>query len=193
MIQLVLTLCLLITSSFAALAQDVVATLYSSTGIVEVTLSKSMRTTQGREGLLLYERDLVRTGVDGKATILLRDGPEIRLFENTEFQIQEASEQGAGERSFRRKLFLRFGAFLSNFFGRSDHTVIETSHFQLKPEGTSFHVQASKEQGSAAFFSGKLLVQNVRGKALLEPSEAVLCVNRGDILSDRIEMLTQQL
>ena len=90
MIQLVLTLCLLITSSFAALAQDAVATLYSSTGVVEVTLSKSMRTTQGREGLLLYERDLVRTGVDGKATILFRDGSEIRLFENTEFQIQEA-------------------------------------------------------------------------------------------------------
>ena len=85
MIQLVLTLCLLITSSFAALAQDVVATLDLSTGVVEVTLSKSMRTTQGREGLMLYERDLVRTGVDGKATILFRDGSEIRLFENTEF------------------------------------------------------------------------------------------------------------
>ena len=78
MIQLVLTLCLLITFSFLALAQDAVATLCSSTGVVEVTLSKSMRTTQGREGLLLYERDLVRTGVDGKATILFRDGSEIR-------------------------------------------------------------------------------------------------------------------
>ena len=62
MIQLVLTLCLLITSSFAALAQDVVATLYPSTGVVEVTLSKSMRTTQGREGLLLYERGLELKG-----------------------------------------------------------------------------------------------------------------------------------
>ena len=60
MIQLVLTLCLLIISSFAALAQDAVATLYSSTGVFEVTLSKSMRTTQGREGLLLYERDLFK-------------------------------------------------------------------------------------------------------------------------------------
>ena len=193
MIQLVLTLCLLTTFSFAALAQDAVATLYSSTGVVEVTLSKSMRTTQGREGLLLYERDLVRTGVDGKATILFRDGSEIRLFENTEFQIQEASEQGAGERTFRRKLLLRFGALLSNFFGRSDYTVIETPHFQLKPEGTSFHVQVSKEQGSVALFSGKLLVENVRGKALLEPGEAVLGVNRGDTLSNRIEKLNQQL
>ena len=57
-----LTLCLLITVSFAALAQDEVATLYSSTGVVEVTLSKSMRTTQGREGLLLYERGLELKG-----------------------------------------------------------------------------------------------------------------------------------
>ena len=79
MSQLVLTLCLLTPFSFVALAQDAVATLYSSTGVVEVTLSKSMRTTQGREGLLLYERDLVRTGIDGKATILLSDGSEIRI------------------------------------------------------------------------------------------------------------------
>ena len=62
MIQLVLTLCLLITFSFAALAQDAVATPYSSTGVVKVTLSKSMRTTQGREGLLLYERGLELKG-----------------------------------------------------------------------------------------------------------------------------------
>ncbi len=115
------------------------------------------------------------------------------MFENTEFQIQEASEQAAGERTFRRKLLLRFGAFLSNFFGSSNHTVIETPHFQLKPEGTSFHVQVSKEQGSVALFSGKLLVENVRGKALFEPGEAVLGVNRGDTLSNRIEKLNQQL
>ena len=193
MIQLVLRLCLLTTFSFAVLAQDAVATLYLSKGVVEVTLSKSMRITQGREGLLLYERDLVRTGVDGKVTILFRDGSEIRLFENTEFQIQEAFEQGAGERTFRRKLLLRFGAFLSNFFGRSDHTLTETPHFQLKLEGTSFNKQVSKEQELVALFSGKLLVQNVRGKALLEPGEVVLGVNRGEILSDRIEKLTQQL
>ena len=54
-------------------------------------------------------------------------------------------------------------------------------------------MQASKEQRSAALFSGKLFIQNVRGKALLEPGETVLGVNRGDMLSDRIEMLTQQL
>ena len=100
------------------------------------------------------------------------------------FKFKKLFERGVGERTFRRKLLLRFGAFLSNFFGRSDHKVIETPHFQLKPEGTSFHVQASKEQGSAALFSGKLFIHNVRGKALLEPGEAVLGVNRGDILSD---------
>ena len=55
------------------------ATLYPSTGVFEITPSKSMRTTQGREGLLLYERDLVLTGVDGKATILFRDGSEIQI------------------------------------------------------------------------------------------------------------------
>ena len=89
MSRLVLTLCLLTPFSFVALAQDAVATLYSSTGVGEATLFKSMRTTQGRKSLLLYERDLVCTGV-GEATILFRDGSEIRLFENTEFQIQEA-------------------------------------------------------------------------------------------------------
>ena len=119
--------------------------------------------------------------------------PRFDCLKTQNFKFKKLFERGVGERTFRRKLLLRFGAFLSNFFGRSDHTVIDTPHFQLKPEGTSFHVQASKEQGSVALFAGKLLVQNVRGNALLEPGEAILGVNRSDILSDRIEMLTQQL
>ena len=141
---------------------------------------------------MLYERDLVCTGL-GEATILFRDGSEIRLFENTEFQIQEAIERGVEERTFRRKLLLRFGALLSNFFGRSDHTVIETPHFQLKPEGTSFNVQVSQEQGAVALFSAEILCQNVRGKALLQSGEVIFGVNRGGILSGRIEKLIQQL
>ena len=127
--------------------------------------------------MLLYERDLVCTGV-GEATILFRDGSEIRLFENTEFHIQEAFERGVEERTFRRKLLLRFGAFLSNFFGRSDHTVIETPHFQLKSEGTSFNVQVSQEQGAVALFSAEILGQNVRGKALLQSGGVIWCQPR---------------
>ena len=109
------------------------------------------------------------------------------------FKFKKLFERGVGERTFRRKLLLRFGAFLSNFFGRSDHKVIETPHFQLKPEGTSFHVQVPQEQRSVALFSGEILVQNVRGKALLKPGEVIFGVNRGGILSSRIEKLTQQL
>ena len=54
-------------------------------------------------------------------------------------------------------------------------------------------MQVSKEQESVALFSGRLLIQNVRGKALLEQGEAVLAADRGEVLSDRIEKLTQQL
>ena len=75
----------------------------------------------------------------------------------------------------------------------SDHTVIETPHFQFKTKGTSCHVQVSQEQGSVALFSGEILVQNVRGKVLLQPGEVIFGVNRGGTLSSRIEKLTQQL
>ena len=44
-----------------------------------------------------------------------------------------------------------------------------------------------------ALFSGEILVQNVREKALLQPGEVIFGVNRGSILSGRIEKLTQQL
>ena len=95
------------------------------------------------------------------------------MFENTEFQIQEASEQGTDGCAFRRKLLLRFGALLSNFFGKKDHIVTETPHFELKSEETSFHVQVSKELGYKSLFSGRLLGQSFRGKALLELGETV--------------------
>ena len=44
-----------------------------------------------------------------------------------------------------------------------------------------------------ALFSGEIRVQSVRGKALLQPGEVIFGVNRGGILSSRIEKLIQQL
>ena len=69
----------------------------------------------------------------------------------------------------------------------------ETPHFELKSEETSFHVQVSKELGYKSLFSGRLLGQSFRGKALLELGETVHGVDQSDTFSDRIENLTQQL
>ena len=69
----------------------------------------------------------------------------------------------------------------------------ETPHFELKFEETSFHVQVSKELGYKSLFSGRLLGQSFRGKALLELGETVHGVDQSDTFSDRIENLTQQL
>jgi len=82
---------------------------------------------------------------------------------------------------------------LSNFFGKKDHIVTETPHFELKSEETSFHVQVSKEQVYISLFSGRLLGQYFRGKALLELGKRVHGVDQSETFSDRIENLTQQL
>ena len=174
-------------------AQTAVATLYQTVGLVEVTLSRTQRTTRGREGLLLYERDRIRTGVDGRATILFRDGSEVRLFENTEFAIEEVKEQSAGERTFRRRLLLRFGAIWSNFFGQSEATVIETPHFRLRPEGTAFQVEITDAHGSVTLSTGKLRVSNRAGDALLKPGQTLQEVTQLVPLPPRIQTLPAQL
>ena len=69
----------------------------------------------------------------------------------------------------------------------------ETPHFELKSEETSFHVQVSIVQEYISLFSGRLLGQYFRGKALLELGETVHGVDQSDTFSDRIENLTQQL
>ena len=82
---------------------------------------------------------------------------------------------------------------MSNFFGKKDHIVTETPHFELKSEETSFHVQVSIEQEYISLFSGRLLGQHFRGKKVLELGKTVHGVDQSDTFSDRIENLTQQL
>ena len=109
------------------IASDAVATMMEVNGNVEVTLSRTLRTTQGRNGLLLYAKDRIRTGLDGKATILFRDGSRLRLFENTEFVIEAVTEQKSNTgRSFQYKLLLKLGAIWSHFAENHQDTKIQT-------------------------------------------------------------------
>ena len=82
---------------------------------------------------------------------------------------------------------------MSNFFGKKDHVLTETPHFELKFVETAFHLQVSKEQRYISLSSGKLPGQYYRGKSLLELGETVHGVEQSDTFSDQIRNLTQQL
>jgi hypothetical protein len=176
-----------------AQAQDAVATLMESQGIVEVTLARTQRSTQGRAGLLLYERDRIRTGTDGSATILFRDGSEITLFNNTEFVIQAVQEQEAGERTFQRRLQLKFGAFWSNFFGESEATEIVTPHFQVIPQGTAFLVTVGAEFGSVLLSDGEVEVRNRVGSVRLQSGQRLRNARIFDELPQLVEAAPARL
>ena len=68
-------------------AQDsspAIATILQIEGSVEVLTNVSPKGLRGRDGMLLFAGNKIRTAGKSKATVEYRDGSRIRLFQNSE-------------------------------------------------------------------------------------------------------------
>ena len=105
-----------------------IATLTHVKGKVEVQLSRNNKRTLGRNGLLLYPKDAIITGSSGRVTVLFRDGSEIRLFENTQFVIEDARESASQKRSFHYRFFYEAWVFLGEIQQGPSENKTSNSH-----------------------------------------------------------------
>jgi len=171
-----------------------VATLSKVVGKVDVILAKNQRMTLARNGLLLYAKDLVKTGNDGKATLLFRDGSEIRLFESTEFLIESAKEAPTKKRSFRYKLRMKKGAFWGMLKRGRQNTTLSTPTATIGVKGTALRV-TELDNGSAtiALTEGSIEVRNGASMVKLTPGKWLRNIQRMDDLKQRVTDIPNKL
>jgi len=119
-------------------ALNAVASLGKIKGIVEVSRDETKIT--GRKGLILHDKDQVITGARSKATIIFRDGSEIRLFQKTKFIIEKSIEQKSEHRGFINNFRLTVGSFWGKFTKRRQNTKIKTPTATIGIKGTTLAV-----------------------------------------------------
>ncbi len=174
-------------------ANTAMASLNQTGGSVEVIQAQDQKRIKGRDGLLLYATDTVKTGDNGHTTILFRDGSEVRLFENTEFVIEEAAELETQERSFNYKFLMKLGSMWGKFVRGRQKTKIQSSNATIGVKGTVLRLKDSEESATIAVAEGALAVENGTSSVILESGKRLAAFTNEDQLEDKLEDIPYRL
>lgn len=122
-------------------AKEFKATLVAFAGSVMVLQRGSNRWVVASMDMALRDKDVVRTGVNGTATLVFPDGSAIQLEPNTEFEVRLLDFVRGGLRD--RSFMVRFGAavaYVSQFFGVRSQATVCTPTAVAAVRGTGFRV-----------------------------------------------------
>jgi hypothetical protein len=117
------------------------ATLVSFSGSVTVFQSTTNQWVPAKPEMALKDKDVVRTGANGTATLVFPDGSAIQLEPNTEFEVRLLDFVRGGVRN--RSFMVRFGsavAYVSQFFGARSQATVCTPTAVAAVRGTGFRV-----------------------------------------------------
>ncbi len=117
------------------------ATLVSFSGSVSVFQNTTNQWVPAKPEMALRDKDVVRTGANGTATLVFPDGSAIQLEPNTEFEVRLLDFVRGGVRD--RSFMVRFGsavAYVSQFFGARSQATVCTPTAVAAVRGTGFRV-----------------------------------------------------
>ena len=167
-------------------AQDnrpAIATLLQIEGGVEVVTEKSPKGRRGRDGMLLFSGNKIRTSVKSKATVVYRDGSHIRLFQNSEFLLDLSEEQNTSRRTFKYQLTLNNGSLRGRFKKGLQRTIIITPTALIRVKGTSVRIAENNNKVTVSLTEGQVEVSNLSSSTIMNAGQWMPQFGRTDDLS----------
>ena len=167
-------------------AQDsspAIATLLQIEGGVEVVTDKSPKGRRGRDGMLLFAGNKIRTSGKSKATVEYRDGSRIRLFQNSEFLLDLSEEQNTSRRTFKYLLTLNNGSLRGRFKKGLQRTKISTPTALIRVKGTSVRITENNNKATVSLTEGQVEVSNLSSSTIMNAGQWMPEFGRTDDLS----------
>ena len=175
----------------SAWSVDAVASFGQVSGTVQVI--RETRKIPARTGLILNDQDVVVTGKDSRATIIFRDGSEIRLFQDTQFIIEKSEETKKGSRRFLHDFKLKVGSFWGKFLPGKQTTKISTPTATIGIKGTSMVMSQGNDKLDLSLSSGLISVQNEDEEMDLKPGNRIQNLSRKGSISEKVSPLPYRL
>ena len=139
-------------------ALNAIASIKSLNGNVQV--QRKNHILAARSGLVLNDKDMVKTLNNGRVTLLFRDGSEVRLFANTTFIIEKTSESKGKKRRFINLFKLKLGSLWGKFSRSSKKTMIITPTATAGIKGTNLTLSEQDNRLDVSLSSGKVELEN---------------------------------
>lgn len=175
----------------ALYAINAVASIKASIGDVKV--SRDNKSISGRKGLILNDGDTIITEKNAKATILFRDGSIIRLYQNTQFVIEQSVENDSAHRGFFNRFKLSVGSLWGKFSKNRQRTLISTPTATCGIKGTSVALSQKATSLDVALSTGLVELENEDEKIELEPGKMIKGITKRGSFQSKIEDIPYQI
>ncbi|HUJ75780.1 MAG TPA: FecR domain-containing protein, partial [bacterium] len=172
---------------------DVIASLQTLTGDVQVVQKESGQAMEGRAGLLLRAGDVIVTADQARATIKFRDGSEVRLFQNTRFVLQASKENAGSSRTFKLDLLLRAGALWGLFARQVETAKITTPTATIGVKGTTLRVLERDNKERVGLTEGVIEVTNARNSVELQAGTRLAAFGPQDDLTQKVQPIPYKI
>ena len=149
-----------------------IAVLSQVSGEVRVWQDQQQTTQKVTEGALLSSNHHLRTLDDGKVTLLLRDGSEIRVLEKTQLHLVRKAERTLTP-SGSLQITLYHGTLSAWFRQRSAHHQLTTPALSIESGKAEFQVQATKSRTSVVVAANSVRVRNRASTLLLKTGSRI--------------------
>ena len=166
----------------------------------DVKIQRYQRFIPGKRGLVLNDEDVVITGQNAKATIIFRDGSEIRLFQNSNFTIEKSEEiEGKGKgflkrfRLFSNKVKLTTGSFWGRFTKGRQQTRISTPTATCGIKGTVVSFAQRNRKLNVSLSIGEIELENEDEKITLSSGKMIEGITETGSFKDKIKELPYRL
>ena len=166
----------------------------------DVKIQRFQRFIPGRRGLVLNDEDVVMTGQNAKATIIFRDGSEIRLFQNSNFTIEKSEEiEGKGKgflkrfRLFSNKLKLSTGSFWAKFTKGRQQTRITTPTATCGIKGTVVAISHRNNKLNVSLSIGEVELANEDETLTLSSGKMIEGITKRGKFKEKIKELPYRL
>ena len=145
----------------------------------------------GTNGMLLRHRHRVKTEKDGKATVFIIDGSEIRLFADTELIV--GAKKSRNSRWMRYRLVLLSGSFWGHFVREKNPVEISSGSMRLQVFDASFRFSKKKTGTDISVLNGTVRVFNKSSFVKLHGGQRLYQIQKNDFMPQKVSIIPNQL
>ena len=149
-----------------------IAVLSQVSGEVRMWQDQHKTSQKVTEGVLLSANHYLRTLADGKVTLLLRDGSEVRMLENTQLHLARKAERLLTP-SGSLRFILYQGTLNAWFRQRSTPHQFTTPALSIESGKADFQIQATKYHTSLAVSSNFVRIRNRASTLVLKAGSRI--------------------
>ena len=157
----------------------------------KIKAGPAKKMVEGTNGLLLRHRHRVKTEKDGKATVFIKDGSEIRLFADTELIV--GAEKSRNSRWMRYRLVLLSGSFWGHFVREKNPVEISGGSMRLQVSDASIRFSKKKTGTDISVLNGTVRVFNKSSFVKLHGGQRLYQIQKNDFMPQKVSIIPNQL